>query len=74
MFKDPIVEDVRAARQRHAKKFNQDLEAIVADLAGERTAHEPSPCLPPSETTRRTVLRRQPRRNPPGGTATPRWP
>jgi hypothetical protein len=32
MFKDPIVEEVRAARQRHAARFNHDLEAIVADL------------------------------------------
>ena len=32
MFKDPIVEEVRAARQRHSARFNYDLEAIVADL------------------------------------------
>lgn len=32
MFKDPIVEEVRAARQRHSARFNHDLESIVADL------------------------------------------
>lgn len=32
MYKDPIVEEVRAARQRHASKFHNDLDAIVADL------------------------------------------
>ena len=32
MFKDPIVEEVRAARQRHSSRFNNDLGAIVADL------------------------------------------
>jgi hypothetical protein len=32
MFKDPIVEEVRAARQRHAKRFNYDLVKIADDL------------------------------------------
>jgi hypothetical protein len=32
MFKDPIVEEVREARKRHSAKFDNDLEAIVADL------------------------------------------
>lgn len=32
MFKDPIVQEVRAARQRHSARFGHDLEAIVADL------------------------------------------
>lgn len=32
MFKDPIVEEVRAARQRHSARFDHDLKAIVADL------------------------------------------
>jgi hypothetical protein len=34
MFKDPIVEEVRAARQRHSARFNHDLNAIVADIRG----------------------------------------
>jgi hypothetical protein len=32
MWNDPIVEEVRKVRDEHAKKFNYDLEAIVADL------------------------------------------
>jgi len=32
MFKDPIVEEVRAARQRHSARFNHDLKAIVDDF------------------------------------------
>lgn len=32
MFKDPVVEEVRATRQRHAARFNHDLNAIVADI------------------------------------------
>jgi hypothetical protein len=38
MFKDPIVEEVRAARQRHSARFNHDLKSIVADLK-ERQQH-----------------------------------
>lgn len=32
MWNDPIVEEVRKVRNEHAKKFNYDFEAIVADL------------------------------------------
>ncbi len=32
MWTDPIVEEVRTVRNEHAKKFNYDLGAIVADL------------------------------------------
>ena len=32
MFRDPIVDEVRAARERHAARFNYDLAAIVAHL------------------------------------------
>jgi hypothetical protein len=32
MWKDPIVEEVRKTRQQHAKRFNNDLRAIVDDL------------------------------------------
>jgi len=30
--KDPIVEEVRKARQDHAREFNHDLSAICKDL------------------------------------------
>lgn len=32
MFKDPIVEEVRAVRQKHAAQFNFDLKKIAQDL------------------------------------------
>ena len=31
-MRDPIVEEVRRARDAHAKQFNYDLDAIVEDL------------------------------------------
>ena len=31
-MKDPIVEEVRRARDAHAQRFNYDLDAIVEDL------------------------------------------
>jgi len=32
MFKDSIVEEVRAIRQQHAARFNYDLRKIAEDL------------------------------------------
>ncbi|MBI4687877.1 MAG: hypothetical protein HY756_08900 [Nitrospirae bacterium] len=32
MWKDSIVEDVRKVREKHAAKFNYNLEAIYRDL------------------------------------------
>jgi len=32
MWKDPIVEEVRAVREAHAAKFDYDLKRIFADL------------------------------------------
>jgi len=44
MFKDPIVEEVRAARQRHSARFGHDLNAIVADFK-ERQKHLDRPLV-----------------------------
>jgi len=38
MWNDPIVEEVRRARDSHAKKFNYDLQAIVDDLKKQQKA------------------------------------
>jgi hypothetical protein len=38
MWNDPIVEQVRKVRDEHAKKFNYDLKAIVADLQKQQKA------------------------------------
>lgn len=32
MWQDPIVEEVRKAREEHAAKFDHDLKRIFADL------------------------------------------
>ncbi len=32
IMKDPIVEEVRESRRKHAQQFNFDLRAICADL------------------------------------------
>ncbi|HUT13832.1 MAG TPA: hypothetical protein VMY42_25310 [Thermoguttaceae bacterium] len=32
MFRDPIVEEVRKARDEYARRFNYDLDAICRDL------------------------------------------
>jgi len=32
MFTDPIVEEVRSARQRHAARFGYDLRKIADDI------------------------------------------
>ena len=41
-MKDPIVEEVRKARQDHAKKFNHDLSEICNDLKNieKKSGHE----------------------------------
>lgn len=38
MIPDPIVEEVRRARNAHAAKFNYDLDAIAADLRAKSRA------------------------------------
>ena len=38
MIEDPIVEEVRQARQQHAARFNFDLQAIYQDLKRQEAA------------------------------------
>ena len=48
MWKDPIVEEVRKVRERHAAQFNYDLEAICRDLKEqERKGRRKLVSLPP---------------------------
>ena len=52
MWNDPIVEEVRKARDEHAKKFNYDLQAIVAELKKQQNASKHKfVTLPPKKTT-----------------------
>ena len=39
-WEDPIVEEVRAVRDAHAKKFDYDLDAIFKDLLKSQAEHE----------------------------------
>ncbi len=48
MDPDPIVEEVRKARQEHAARFNYDLDAICDDLKEkEKDCGHPVVSLPP---------------------------
>ena len=52
-MKDPIVEEVRKARQDHAKEFNHDLLAICKDLKRiERECGHRVVSLPPKLLTK----------------------
>ncbi|OGJ85936.1 MAG: hypothetical protein A2268_03415 [Candidatus Raymondbacteria bacterium RifOxyA12_full_50_37] len=48
IMKDPIVEEVRKAREEHALRFNNDLSKICADLkeqervSGKKIVHLPA--------------------------------
>jgi len=50
--KDPIVEEVRRARERHAAKMRYDLDAICRDLREEeRQGRRRLVSFPPRRTT-----------------------
>jgi len=53
-MKDPIVEEVRRAREAHAKQFNYDLDAIVDDLKRrEKESGVPTVSLPPRRVAKK---------------------
>ena len=52
-MKHPIVEEIRQARDAHAKQFNYDLDAICDDLRKrEKEPAVPTVWLPPKRVTR----------------------
>jgi hypothetical protein len=52
-MKDPIVEEVRKARQDHAQKFNYDITAICDDLKKiEKECEDRLVSLPPKPSTK----------------------
>lgn len=55
MFNPPTVEEARAARQRHAAKFNNHLDAISADCAHSQYLR---PCRPLLSTSLSSAYRR----------------
>jgi hypothetical protein len=53
MWEDPIVEEVRKARDAHAAKFNYDLQAIYRDLKEqEKQSGRTFVSYPPKHTTK----------------------
>ncbi len=52
MFKDPIVEEVRAARQKHAARFNYDLRKIAEDLKKKQEHSRPTTVSYPPKQAR----------------------
>ena len=53
-MKDPIVEEVRRAREAHAKQFKYDLDAICEDLRKrEKTCGHPVVSLAPKPVARK---------------------
>ena len=56
-MKDPIVEEVRKARQDHAKEFDRDLSKICKDLKRiERECGHRLVSLPPKRLTKASSL------------------
>jgi hypothetical protein len=56
MFKDPIVEEVRDTRQKHAAQFNYDLRKIAEDLRKkERLSGRKSVSFPPKPAKNKAV-------------------
>jgi hypothetical protein len=65
---DPIIEEVRRVREEHAKKFDYDLQRIVADLKksedtraaeGRLVLEPPEACLSMPQPSPRTVRMRR---------------
>lgn len=53
MRKDPVVEEVRRVRERHAAKLRYDLDAILRDLKEEeRQGRRKVVSFPPRRATR----------------------
>ncbi len=40
MYEDPIVEELRALRREHVKRFNYDPQAILSDLKRQEVESE----------------------------------
>jgi len=55
MKKDPIVEEVRRIREKHAAEHGHDLNAIFADLKKQETQDKgPKVSFPPKPALHRT--------------------
>ena len=54
MFHDPIVAEVRTARDQYAKRFNYDLDAICRDLRKKQQQRTNVVSLPPKRVKKTT--------------------
>jgi hypothetical protein len=55
--RDPIVEEVRRARDAYAKQFNYDLDAICEDLKRrEKASGRPAVSLPPKQIEKKKAV------------------
>ena len=58
MIRDPIVEEVRKAREEYAKRFNYDLDAMIDDLERrQRESGRETVSFPPKPRRSVTTLR-----------------
>ncbi|MFQ5605938.1 MAG: hypothetical protein ACE5HS_21925 [bacterium] len=55
MFHDPIVEEVRKARDLYAQKFNYDLDAICRDLQQKQRKGDKKVVSFPPKSPKQTV-------------------
>jgi hypothetical protein len=53
---DPIVAEVRKARDAYAKKFNYDIKAMCRDLKNRQTQHANKIISRPAKKTRPTEI------------------
>lgn len=60
MWKDPIVEEVRANREAYAKRFGYDLRKIVADLIKKQEARAASSEIKDAKKPARTKRKQTP--------------
>jgi len=57
MFEDPIVDEVRKARDEYARQFNYDLDAICRDLREkQKKSNRKVVSFPPKRTEQSTVI------------------
>ena len=58
MWKDPVVEEIRKARDAHAAKFGYDLDAIVKDIQEQERKSGREFVSPPPKRPTLTFLRK----------------
>jgi hypothetical protein len=60
-MRDPIVDEVRKAREEYARQFNYDLDAICHDLRQKQQASGVQVVSFPKRPVRKQLLHKEPR-------------